>query len=79
MSNPINIPIDRHANYISLTLVERTQLKAAIVAHSGTVKAFAAKHTFAGAYSSLSQVLNGDKRICPKALAKLRVTLGIES
>lgn len=77
MTNLIHVPIDRHANYVSLTLAERTKLKAAIVAHSGSVKAFAAKHTFAGAYTSLTQVLSGDKRICPKALAKLKSTLGI--
>mgnify|MGYP000361310695 FL=1 len=57
----IRIPTDRHANYVSPTLAEREQLRAAIIADSGSVKAFAEKFKAAGSYTSLTQVLSGNK------------------
>ena len=75
----IHVPVNRYPDYVSPTLAEREQIRSAIIAHSGSVKAFAEKYKAAGAYTSLTQVLSGDKRICPKALGKLRAVLGISA
>jgi hypothetical protein len=68
---------DMTPNFVVMPIAEREQLKAIILERYGAVSAFI-KNNKQTATTTFAKVLNGDARICPKKLQKIKTMVGMQ-